>query len=289
MGAWGTKIYQNDISSEVKDDYKNKLKAGKSDEEALNEILYEYDDCIGDSDDRYDFWFALADTMWTLGRLTDQVKERTLELIDMEDEEGRWETEKERKARLKVLEALKQKLLSEMPPRKKIPIYKPFISPWKPGEVYVYQVKNPPIDGAFNPPKDYKNYIGWYITLYVHEIVDTRLNLPDVPDRTPCLYLMFSERKPTSIDELGELQVIYQQLFSKDRKRLKNCRWLLVERSLRKYPKDLEYLGVCKDFKYPVDEYIELRNVNFIWWDTIELYAIRSYEESLNWLREGDK
>ena len=288
MGTWGTKIYQNDVSDDVKKDYKNKLKAGKSDEDALDEILDEYDYCIDDSDDRYDFWFALADTMWGLGRLTDQVKEKTLELIDIEDEEERWETEKERKARLQVLEDLKQKLLSEMPPRKKIPIYKPFISPWKPDEVYVYQVKNPPIDEAFNPPKDYKNYIGWYITLYVHEIVDD-FNLPGVPDRIPCLYLMFSERKPTSIDELEELQVIYQQLFSEDRKRLKNCRWLLIETSLRKYPKDLEYLGVCKDFKYPVDEHIESHNVNFIWWNTIELYAIRSYEDAIERLREGDK
>ena len=286
MGTWGTKIYQNDVSDDVKKDYKNKLKAGKSDEDALDEILDEYDYCIDDSDDRYDFWFALADTMWGLGRLTDQVKEKTLELIDIEDEEERWETEKERKARLQVLEDLKQKLLSEMPPRKKIPIYKPFISPWKPDEVYVYQVKNPPIDEAFNPPKDYKNYIGWYITLYVHEIVDD-FNLPGVPDRIPCLYLMFSERKPTSIDELEELQVIYQQLFSEDRKRLKNCRWLLIETSLRKYPKDLEYLGVCKDFKYPVDEHIESQNVNFIWWNTIELYAIRSYEIAIKRLREG--
>lgn len=136
MGTWGTKIYQNDISSEVKDDYKNKLKAGKSDEDALNEILYEYEDCIDDSDDRYDFWFGLADTMWTLGRFTDQVKEKALELIGMEDEEERWKKEKDRKARYQVLEDLKKKILSKMPPRKKIPIYKPFITPWKPGEIY---------------------------------------------------------------------------------------------------------------------------------------------------------
>ena len=87
---------------------------------------------------------------------------------------------------------------------------------------------------------------------------------------------------------MQELQVIYQQLFSKDGKRLKNCRWLLVERSLRKYPKDLEYLGVCKDFKYPVDEYIVSHNVNFIWWDSIELYSIRRYESAIERLHEDD-
>lgn len=150
-------------------------------------------------------------------------------------------------------------------------------------------MKNPPMDEAFNPPKDYKNYIGWYITLYVHEIVGMNINLPEVSNKIPCLYLMFSERKPKSIDELGELQVIYEELFSRDRKRLKNCRWLLTQGALRKYPKDLEYLGVCRDFKYPVDEYIESRNVNFIWWNTIELYSIRSYELALKRLRESDE
>ena len=103
MGTWGTKIYQNDVSDDVKKDYKNKLRAGKSDEDALDEILDEYDYCIGDSDARYDFWFALADTMWILGRLTNQVKNKALELIDMENKEERWETEKERKARLQLM------------------------------------------------------------------------------------------------------------------------------------------------------------------------------------------
>ena len=103
MGTWGTKIYQNDVSDDVKRDYKNKLRAGKSDEDALDEILDEYDYCIDDSDDRYDFWFALADTMWILGRLTNQVKNKALELIDMENKEERWETEKERKARLQLM------------------------------------------------------------------------------------------------------------------------------------------------------------------------------------------
>ena len=39
MGSWGTGIFQNDVSEEVRTDYRNKLKLGKSDEEALKELL----------------------------------------------------------------------------------------------------------------------------------------------------------------------------------------------------------------------------------------------------------
>lgn len=35
MGSWGVKLYQSDVADMVRDDYKNKLRAGKSDEETL--------------------------------------------------------------------------------------------------------------------------------------------------------------------------------------------------------------------------------------------------------------
>ncbi len=283
MGAWGTKIYQNDTGSDVKDDYKNKLKAGKTEEETLKEILEEYEDYITDSDDRYDFWFALADTMWSFGRLTNPVKEKALELIELEGKEGRWETEKEQKARNLVLEELKHKLLSDMPAPKKISVYKPFVTTWKPGDVYVYKIKNPPKDEAYNPPKDYQKYIGWYITFYVHGIVEKDINLPGIPDHFPCLYLMLSEKKPVSINELNELTLIFEPFFTGEGKKLKNHQWLLFETSNRKYPKDLEYLGECKDFKYPEDEYRESVNTNSIWWNTVEIQAIRRYELAIKW------
>ena len=35
MDSWGADIFQNDISEDVRLDYTNKLKLGKSDEDAL--------------------------------------------------------------------------------------------------------------------------------------------------------------------------------------------------------------------------------------------------------------
>lgn len=74
MGSWGTGIFQNDVSEEVRTDYRNKLKLGKSDEEALKELLDDSQEYLKEDDDRYDFWFALSSVMYDLGRLTNEVK-----------------------------------------------------------------------------------------------------------------------------------------------------------------------------------------------------------------------
>ena len=52
MGTWEVGIYQNDLSADVKDDYISKLKAGKSDEQALAEMLDEYKEEADDIDCR---------------------------------------------------------------------------------------------------------------------------------------------------------------------------------------------------------------------------------------------
>ena len=75
MGSWGVKLYQSDIADMVRDDYKNKLRAGKSDEETLEEMLIEYQYERADDEDKFDYWPALADTMWKYGRLTPKVRD----------------------------------------------------------------------------------------------------------------------------------------------------------------------------------------------------------------------
>ena len=119
MGTWGAGIYQNDVGEDVKEEYISKLKAGKTDEEALNEILKDYKDEIQDADDIYEVYFSLADTMWKKGRLTEEIKNKALELISQEEQSGRWESEGLQKQRHKVLMKLKENLLLEMPERKK--------------------------------------------------------------------------------------------------------------------------------------------------------------------------
>lgn len=81
MGTWDTGLYQNDLSADVRDDYISKLKAGKSDEEALQEILSEYKEESEDYDEKYNFYLGLADTLWKKGRLTEELKNKALEIL----------------------------------------------------------------------------------------------------------------------------------------------------------------------------------------------------------------
>ena len=37
MGAWGTKLYQNNVAEDIKDSYINKQRAGKNSQELLDE------------------------------------------------------------------------------------------------------------------------------------------------------------------------------------------------------------------------------------------------------------
>lgn len=119
MGTWGVGIYQNDISADVKEDYIAKLKSGKRDEVALKEILSEYQEDMEDIDCKYDFYFGLADTLWKKGRLTEKIKTIALQLIEEDRVSQRWQTERIRYERSKVLDKLKVQLEETMPEYKK--------------------------------------------------------------------------------------------------------------------------------------------------------------------------
>ena len=75
MGAWGTSLYANDYASDIRGDYVDKLKRGKSNEEATQELIKANQEIMGDIEEEPLFWFALADTQWNYGRLLPEVKE----------------------------------------------------------------------------------------------------------------------------------------------------------------------------------------------------------------------
>ena len=78
MGAWGVKIFQSDVALDVKEEFKAELLRGRSDEEALQTILESCRDFVNDSEDQYDFWFAIASYSYDLGHLLPEVKEKAV-------------------------------------------------------------------------------------------------------------------------------------------------------------------------------------------------------------------
>jgi hypothetical protein len=143
MGTWGTAIFSDDLASDIKSEFRNKIGFGKTPIEATEELLKDYSDEIEDSDESSVFWLSLALTQWNIGRLLENVKEKALEVIKNGQDLEKWKyDEKSFKKRKLVLEKLKKQLLTEQPKQKKIA--KPFIreTTLEKGDIISYQVKN---------------------------------------------------------------------------------------------------------------------------------------------------
>jgi len=141
MGVWGSSLYANDTTCDVRDSYMGYLQEQLSNEEAFEKTLEDYEELVGDQDEEPLFWFALAETQWKVGRLTSDVKEKALEWIKKEGGIALWEDNGSSSAGWKrTLSKLKEKLESPMRSEKKI--RKPEVidqNLWNIGDVYAYQ------------------------------------------------------------------------------------------------------------------------------------------------------
>lgn len=143
MGTWGTEIFSDDLASDIKSEFRDKIGFGKTSIEATEELLIDYSEEIKDYDESSVFWLSLASTQWSLGRLLENVKEKALEIIENGRDLDRWKDDLNNlKKRKTVLDKLKIKLLSEQPKQKMIA--KPFIRETilEKGDIISYQLKN---------------------------------------------------------------------------------------------------------------------------------------------------
>ena len=148
MGAWGTGLYQDDDTCDIKDEYLTYLRIGMSNEEALEELIECNEELIEDEEIGQVFWLALADTQWKYGRLTKEVKEKALEVINSGKDLERWEEDKKLyEKRKKVLEELKERLNTKQPEEKKIRKMT-FTRPnWNVGDILLYQIQEEDLKG----------------------------------------------------------------------------------------------------------------------------------------------
>ena len=142
MGAWGTSLYANDTTSDVRGDYLDKLRRGKTNEEATRELIDENQSIMGNEEEEPLFWFALADIQWNYGRLLPPVKEKALEFLEKDGDITVWKESAKKKdyeAWLQIREKLKEKLLMPQPALKKVYKYRTYHCKWKVGDVYAYR------------------------------------------------------------------------------------------------------------------------------------------------------
>lgn len=145
MGAWGAGIFDDDMASDIRGEYKTLLSLGKSDEQVLQLITdFFYSDCK-DTEDESVFWLALALSQWEYGRLTEDVRSMAIKMIDSGADLSRWDeagNEANYRKRVKVLEQLKDKLQSPMPKKKSLA--KPILirSSWDVGDLLAYRLQS---------------------------------------------------------------------------------------------------------------------------------------------------
>lgn len=140
MGTWGSSLYANDCTCDVRDTYMKYLKEQFSNEDAYKETLKVFQEYIGSEEEPL-FWYALADTQWRVGRLMPYVKEKALTCINMSGGISLFKKSKNGGyGWKKTLIKLKKRLETSMPSEKTIKKPIEFVhNPWNIGDIYVYQ------------------------------------------------------------------------------------------------------------------------------------------------------
>lgn len=240
MGAWGTKLYDDDVASDVKNEYIDLLRQGIDNEEVTKRLIQKWD--TEDIEDGPIFWFALADIQWKYGRLLEYVKNKALQHIANETDLERWkEDEKLYNARKQVLIELEKELNTPMPKEKRVAKRRNYICPWNIGDVYAYQIK------------DNEEYKGKYICIikvseceFIHDIC-------------PVVYVynkIFDEIPP--IEELKNIKYLPQfylpSVYKEGNKGVLYKCLMGIESSTKKIAMEYIFLANIKNYKLPENE-----------------------------------
>lgn len=301
MGAWGAKLYQDDIAQDVRDKFKDLLRRGKTAEEITKKLIAEYEYAINDSDDGPIFWIALADTQWELGRLMPEVKKQAVAWLDKGGDLAKWQIENPKLViiRKKVLDELCKKLNTPQPPEKKILQYNLYACEWKVWDVFAYQLES-----------DLAKEKGLYGRYFLIQKIDETTWYPG--HIIPIVYVKITmdDKLPTNVDEYNQLEFV-QTWFTKYEDRflpidgrrplediaekskinyavddygfLPQYRAKLLSTSKRVIPSKLLYLGNCTDEVRPKNEFIPhtKENIVSVSWknldQTFETQMIKKY------------
>ena len=199
MGSWGTALYSNDTSSDVRD-MCNEVYPLVGIEKGTQLILEEYADIVNSDildNDYADFWFALADWQWKHGILTDEIKSKAISLLEAHTGIDEWEGNDVKK-RLAAMDKLLNRLKTPQP-EIKIPKAKIAKPKHKPGDIIIVRTglkENDPENWIWNI-KDCK-----YNFIYSKEIADKvceTLNPPyDAHNKYIAILCVGTEKTPHS-------------------------------------------------------------------------------------------
>ncbi len=159
MGSWGTGIYSNDTAQDLKEELKDIYGYYDDPKDSDKHIFEMYKSTVEQKwidDDYASFWYALADWQWKHGILTEEVKNKALELLSVYAGIEDWEADASKRdveKRKAVLNKLKEQLMSEQPPCKK-PKFRVAKPKHKVGDIIIF--------------KTYSDETDWYEHWKIH-------------------------------------------------------------------------------------------------------------------------
>lgn len=215
-------IYNYEFASDVKYEYIESLREGYTNEEAYNRILTSFASALEDSDDAPVIWIALADTMWDVGRLTEEVRSKVKSF--MKNEKDYIHTEDaERECKLQqVLAKYIKKIDGPMPEEKLIRKKRVFKNKWQVGDMYVL-----PIEGKY--PRFPEMKIKYLLLIKIGDYKDLSDHIQ------PLAYIKYLE------EEYHEGMDLNQLLYAKSYN--EGYRFVPLKIAGKKLPSQLTYVG----------------------------------------------
>jgi len=139
MGTWGTALFSDDTASDVRGEFRTHIGDGLTPEQATDSMLAEWGSVLSDPDVGPTFWLALAATQWSLGRLLPKVQAEALRVLDSGGDLSLWASDpRQQEERRRVLDRLRQQLVSPQPPAKRVPRTFRDSNSWAIGSVHAY-------------------------------------------------------------------------------------------------------------------------------------------------------
>lgn len=269
MGAWGPGIYQNDTSQDVKTFFMDQLRRGKDTREITDALLQLFKELQSEEQEYQNFWCALADVQWRMGRLLPDVKANAMLCLNPKEFLLDWEfsSVKNKQRREKVLQELRGRLSSPQPEEKKVSTYRLFCCPWELGDVFGL-----PLGDRTKPESGLNDHclliekIGTKIWHPGHEIPVVYLKIaqnnaiPKTREEYEKLdYLKTDEIRASRIlpSSDSEPEMVRNMRDCVDERGLLNVfRIALITTSKRVIPKDLQFIGSFQGLEHPNKEYI---------------------------------
>ncbi len=281
MGTWGTSLYDNDTTRDVKEDFTELLRAGNTKEAATKKLLQQYASLLRHEEETALFWYALADTQWDRGMLLPEVLQNARYYLEHKDIElQRWadSDETDIKHWLQSLENLEKKLNQPQPPEKKARKRRLFRCPWVMGDMFAYRLSS-----------EYSKETGFYGKYFVFRKISERYWYPGHIVPVVKLYAWCGD-KPPELSELAGLPLL--PLYPWDSPE-RNCFfWCILSTKVKEIPvENLTWLGnVTGDDLVPFrgDKYQWFSRSDSVGWEGSKWNHKIEHEfiDQINWLPE---